>query len=211
MKREHSSEWRAVLLGTAFLLFAAVVVTGLRNTYTEHRLVSASLSYTASLLWTGFVAMAVYCLARTVWTGPTALIGAATAFLIIILYADPYASGRMGGDTSVQPMYPWQIVAAGLTVALLLSGWVLVVAKRRKLALLVYGIDLAIFVGLNVHFILRDGLMRLYAGFEGLPGPAVFMFAGFVVRTAIVSALAARSSPSRHDALNAESRSVPLG
>ena len=113
-------------------------------------------------------------------------VAVAGALLVVALLAyDPYSYGRIGGDILI-PYHPWQqLVAVGFAI-LTISAVTLYALDRPAIALAVAGLELALFVCVNVVYLTRDGSTRLVVGYGSSLIPFATLAIGLLLRTALV-------------------------
>lgn len=100
-----------------------------------------------------------------------------------LLYAlDPYSWGWQGGDTGFDT-YPWQVSVTAFAVILLGAALVGVHRGRDDLSLKTLSVETAIFLAVNVIYLVRDGFVtRSLAGYNSTALPILATTVGLVIR-----------------------------
>lgn len=113
------------------------------------------------------------------------LLTCAIALSLVLLYLDPYSQGFRGGDLYVI-VHPWQRTAVGCEAVLLVVGLMAAILGRPRVTVKIVVIEAAVFVALNVAWIIRDGTTRFLIGYENSIQTAYFTAAGLFLRALIL-------------------------
>jgi hypothetical protein len=166
----------------------AMLLMALREAVSEYRLPVVILSYTITVLLLYLLVAPALFLAPKLYSHRDAWVGFAILAVLILPIADPYSTGRIGGDANAQPVHYWQLWMTALSPLMIIVVGILFRFSYWKVGFYVTVVETISFIVCNVIYVSRDGDLRFYDGYEGYPTPLLVTLGALSARLWLVRA-----------------------
>lgn len=184
-------EWypRPVLIVKAWVALAVVsaCLISLGHAAVDRPGAVIALAYLTSFSLLLLLILPSFVVAGWLFARSRALLGCAILAVLLLPLADPYASGRIGGDANATPVYEWQIWITRICAGLLIAAAVLLRTRHVSLTWWLIASEALVFSVANIVYTSRDGSMRFYDGYDWYPTPLVAVCMGLLLRVLMLA------------------------